>query len=131
MIVVDASTVAYVLAVEEATGPVHTRLAAEDELHAPHLVDLEVEAALRGLVLGSKLDATSARACLDDLSALPITRYAHLPFLARAWDLRHNLTPYHAVYVALAEALDVVLVTGDGGIADAPGVRCGVEVVPP
>jgi hypothetical protein len=49
VIVVDASVVVHVLAVEEPGGPVHARLAGEEELHAPHLVDLDVTSALRGL----------------------------------------------------------------------------------
>lgn len=129
MIVVDASTITYVLAVEEPGGPVHARLGPEDELHAPHLVDLEVMASLRGLVAGRKLDEVDARSCLRTLDALPIARYAHGALRARVWELRHNLTPYDAVYVALAEVLDAVLVTGDRAMAAAPGVRCPVEVV--
>lgn len=129
MIVVDASTVTYVLAVEQPAGSVHVLLAAEEELHAPHLVDLEVMASLRGLVAGRKLDQADARSCLDALSALPIVRYTHVALRDRVWELRHNLTPYDAVSVALAEALDASLVTGDRAIAAAPGVRCPVQIV--
>lgn len=129
MIVVDASTVTYVLAVEEPGGAVHARLGAEDELHAPHVVDLEVMAALRGLVAVRKLDEADARSCMAALDALPVARYPHGTLGERAWELRHNLTPYDAAYVALAEALDATLVTGDRAMAAAPGVRCRVEVV--
>ena len=47
----------------------------------------------------------------------------------RAWELRNNLTPYDAVYVALAEVLDATLVTTDARIARAPGLRAEVDVV--
>ena len=47
----------------------------------------------------------------------------------RAWELRANATVYDAVYVALAELLDAPLVTADGKLARAPGIRCDVEVV--
>ncbi|HEX4345674.1 MAG TPA: PIN domain-containing protein [Solirubrobacteraceae bacterium] len=44
----------------------------------------------------------------------------------RAWALRANLSVYDASYVALAELADARLVTLDGRIAGAPGVRCEV-----
>jgi predicted nucleic acid-binding protein len=43
--------------------------------------------------------------------------------------LRHNLTPYDAAYVALAEALGANLVTADARLANAPGLRCTIEVL--
>jgi predicted nucleic acid-binding protein len=53
----------------------------------------------------------------------------HRPLLARCWELRHNLTPYDAAYVALAEALDVALVTADARLSRASGIQCVVEVL--
>jgi len=46
--------------------------------------------------------------------------------LPRVWELRHNLSSYDASYVALAELIQVSLVTLDRRIARAPGVRCVV-----
>ena len=43
--------------------------------------------------------------------------------------MRENLTPYDAVYVALAEALEAPLVVSDARIARAPGLSCRVEVL--
>ncbi len=60
---------------------------------------------------------------------MPLRRAAHRPLLARCWELRDNLTIYDASYVALAEALDVTLLTGDGRLARAPGPRCRVETL--
>jgi predicted nucleic acid-binding protein len=45
------------------------------------------------------------------------------------WRLRENLTPYAAVYVALAEALDAVLLTADRKLERVPGVYARVDVV--
>ena len=36
---------------------------------------------------------------------------------------------YDAAYVALAELLDVTLVTADGKLAKTPGPRCPIEVL--
>ena len=50
-------------------------------------------------------------------------RYPHTPLLGRIWELRDNLTVYDAAYVALAEALEAPLVTMDGRLSQAPGIR--------
>ncbi len=65
---------------------------------------------------------------MTDLQALPIQRATHLPLLARCWELRGNLTTYDAAYVALAEALDTTLLTGDRRLARAPGPACIIEL---
>ena len=49
----------------------------------------------------------------------------------RVWELRHNVTPYDAAYLALAEARGCRLVTSDGKLRDCPGRRCDVRVVTP
>jgi predicted nucleic acid-binding protein len=51
--------------------------------------------------------------------------------LDRVWALRHNLSAYDAVYVALAEALDAMLLTCDRRLARAPGAGRRVELVKP
>ena len=60
---------------------------------------------------------------LANLARLPLTRARHPPLLERCWELRHNLTIYDAAYVALAEALDVTLVTTGRRLSRAPGIR--------
>ena len=52
-----------------------------------------------------------------------------MPAQARAWELRHSLTPYAAAYVALAESLVVRLVTADTRLARASGSTCEIEVL--
>ncbi len=47
----------------------------------------------------------------------------------RAYELRANVTPYDAAYVALAEALECPLLTGDRRLASAPGPRCEFQLV--
>jgi predicted nucleic acid-binding protein len=98
-------------------------------LHVPHLADVEVAQTLRRYVDARELDTASAVTALDDLRALDLQRHAHESLLDRVWDLRSNLTAYDAVYVALAEALDAVLVTCDRKLARAPGLAGRVEIV--
>ena len=57
---------------------------------------------------------------------LGLVRHALLPFLPRLWDLRASLSAADAAYVALAEALGATLVTLDGRLARAAGVRARV-----
>jgi predicted nucleic acid-binding protein len=53
-------------------------------------------------------------------------RASHRGLLARAWGLRGNLSFYDALYVALAEELRAALLTLDGRIAGAPGVKADI-----
>jgi predicted nucleic acid-binding protein len=97
--------------------------------HAPHLIDLECVQVLRRLAGRDLLTAAQSEAILSDLAAFPLTRYPHTLHLERVWSLRGNLTAYDAAYVALAEALDAVLVTRDAKLAAAPGLGARVELV--
>ena len=129
MIVVDASVLATALGDDGPDGDrARDRLRGE-RLSAPELVDLEVASVLRRQVKGGEVDTRRAALALADLAALPLRRAPHRPLLARCWELRDNLTIYDASYVALAEALDVTLLTGDGRLARAPGPRCHVEIL--
>ncbi len=126
--VADASTVVAAL-LSEHGGTARARLAAEPELHVPHLVDLEVLSALRTLHRNGSLSEQGARQARHKLGLLPLRRYPHAPFASRIWELRHNLTVYDAVYVALAEALGGRLLTIDARLAHAPGARCEIELL--
>jgi predicted nucleic acid-binding protein len=48
---------------------------------------------------------------------LRIVRYPHRPLIDRVWELRANFTAYDAAYVALAELLDVPVLTCDARLA--------------
>lgn len=129
MLVVDATVLVVALADDGADGDTaRARLGGED-LAAPELLDREVASVLRRQATSGLIDATRAQMALDDLNASPLQRAPHLPLLARAWELRANLTIYDGAYVALAEALQVVLLTGDKRLARAPGPRCEIEVL--
>ena len=130
MIVLDASAIVELLLGSDRGRSIATRIADPAlGLHVPHLADVEVAQALRRFVKTGDLDVASAGAVLSDLAALDLQRHSHEPLLQRAWALRDNLTAYDAMYVALAEALDTTLLTCDGGLARAPGMRGRVELV--
>ncbi|MGO1167311.1 MAG: type II toxin-antitoxin system VapC family toxin [Janibacter sp.] len=130
MIVLDASAAVEWLLVREGARSVADRFRDPDVIvHAPSLLGVEVTAALRGLVLGGHASPERASLALSDLASADITQHDPTPLLPRAWELRSNLTPYDAVYVALAEVLDARLVTGDARIARAPGLRTSIDVI--
>ena len=130
MIVLNASVVLEVLLRMPAGLALEERLfGPEETLHAPHLLDVEVAQVLRRYALAGEVGAERCRAALDDLADLPLNRYPHDFLLARAWELRDNLSAYDAVYVALAEALDAPLLTRDQRLANAPANRARIELV--
>ncbi len=126
MIVVDAGVLAGALGADTESGDrARARLRGED-LAAPAIIDLEVASVWRRTLAGNDRRAAIA---LANLARLPLTRARHLPLLERCWELRHNVTVYDAAYVALAEALDVTLVTTDGRLSRAPDIRCAIDVL--
>ena len=129
MLVVDASVLAAALADDADDGDrARARLRGES-LAAPDLVDLEVASVLRGRLAGGHISARRAGLALADLAALPLDRAASLRLVPRCWELRDNVSPYDAAYIALAEALETTLVTADSRLAAAPGPRCELELL--
>lgn len=129
MIVVDASALLEVILRTQAAPDVERRLFAPGQtLHAPHLLDVEVAQVIRRYAASGDIDDDRGRAALSDLLDFPVRRYPHDVLLPRVWELRRNLTAYDAVYVALAEALDVPLLTRDRHLANAAGHRARIEL---
>ena len=132
MIVLDASALVELVLNTVAGRTIAARIADPGlSLHVPHLADIEVAQALRRYANDGGLDAADAAVALEDLRSLDLERHAHEPLLDRVWALRHNLSAYDAVYVALAEVLDTVLLTCDGRLARAPRAGRRVELVEP
>lgn len=129
MIVVDASVVLTALIDDDIAGRQVRDRMRNESLAAPALVDLEVVSAMRRRVRRDQLAVERAEQAMVDLSRLRVRRFDHRRLIPRCWDLRDNLTPYDAAYVALAENLGVILLTADERMSGAPGVRCAVEVL--
>lgn len=129
MIVVDASVLVTGLADDGPDGDrVRARLRGE-RLAAPHLIDVEVLAAWRRLTKARDLDDRRVALAMKDLRSLRLDRVPHGPLMDRCWQLREHVTIYDAVYVALAEAMEVPLLTADVKLASAPGLGCEVDLV--
>ncbi len=130
MIVVDASAVVEILVIRGHVPGLDERVSGAESLHAPHLIDTEVQHAFRGLVRGRKLSFDRAADGLRDLADLNVLRYPAYPLSDRVWELRANITAYDATYVALAELLDCPLITCDRRLARAVST-VDVEVYEP
>lgn len=84
---------------------------------------------LRRASRAGSLDDRRVGQALHDLMAFPAERVPSTAMVPRIWELREDLTPYDAAYVALAEALGAVLLTADARLSRAPGPTCAVEVL--
>jgi predicted nucleic acid-binding protein len=130
MTVVDASAVLELLL----QTPLGTRVEARlfrnrDELHAPHLLDVEIVQGLRRLVRTGEVAVARSGEAIADLIDLDLHRHGLVDLMIRVWALRDNVSAYDATYVALAEAIDAPLVTCDSRLASAPGHRARVELI--
>ncbi len=129
MIVADASVLVPALVDDGGSGALARERVLAAEVHVPALADVEVLSVVRRGVLAGRLTPERGAAALQDYADLAVERYPHLPLLGRAWQLRDSVSAYDAQYVALAELLDVPLVTADGRLARAPGLRCTVDLL--
>jgi predicted nucleic acid-binding protein len=125
VIVVDASAALLALL---SPGPARQIVGAE-QLHVPHLIDSEVASGFRRGVAARWIGADEAWSALDTWRRLGMMRYPVFSLLDRIWELRENVSAYDGSYVALAEALGCALLTADGRLGRAPGVRCPITVV--
>jgi len=126
VIVVDASAaLAALLRAGDARDAV-----ADEQAHVPHLIDSEIASGLRRRVAAGQVLPDAGWTALRVWQRLGVTRYPAFSLLHRIWELRENVSAYDATYVALAEFLGCSLLTADGRLARAPGVRCVTTVVP-
>ena len=130
MIVLDASVVVDMLLGTEAGRRIAPRvLSAEESLHAPHLLDVEVAQVVRRYWLAGEIAKHRGREMLADLASLPIDRHAQTVLLPRIWELRNTVSAYDAAYLALSEALPATLWTRDSGLAAAARNFSAVELL--
>jgi predicted nucleic acid-binding protein len=128
-LVVDASVAARAVTATSAGDRALRDRLTSSVCHAPHLIDAEVGNALRKQVAAGAIEADTAEAALRALEPLIATRYPHAAFIRPAWNLRHNISYYDALYAALAARLGLPLLTADKRLANAPGLPCDVEVI--
>lgn len=128
MLVVDTSAALDALAARDPAAGLVERLAGDGDLHGPHLIDTELLRALRRTAARREISDERAADARTDLAELTIVRYPHAPLSDRVWELRDDLTACDAAFVALAEALEVPLITCDAALAAAPGHGARIEL---
>jgi predicted nucleic acid-binding protein len=129
VLVVDASVLAPAVADEGSDGQRMRERLRGEVLVGPDLLHTEVVSVVRRHLGAGRLTKRQANAAIEDLLEIPLRVYPSAPLLRRVWDLRANVTAYDACYAALAEAVDAPLLTADRRLANAPGIRCAVEVI--
>jgi len=127
-VVCDASVIVAMLLDSGPDGQWATARMQGAELAAPALVDFEVGNIVRRQELAGTVDAGQAAQAHRDLLDLPIDRLPYESVGTRVWELRSNLSAHDASYVAVAELLEVPLVTLDRRLGRAPGLRCEVLI---
>ncbi len=125
-LVCDASAVVALLLDGGPDGRWATEAITGSDLAAPALMPFEAASIIRRHELAERINADQAAQAHADLLDLAVEQWPYELLAGRAWQLRRNLTSYDAGYVALAELLNVTLVTLDRDIEHAPGLRCPV-----
>ena len=133
MLVIDASAATELLLARPVAEAVAGHISDHElDLHAPHLIDVEIVSAVRRLVASGDAPLERGEEAIADLLDLPLARYAHDILLPRIWELRENFSSYDAAYLALAEALSdqgVPLLTTDARLARAVRAHTAIEVL--
>ncbi|WP_006244701.1 type II toxin-antitoxin system VapC family toxin [Mycolicibacterium tusciae] len=128
--VIDASALVFALIGKSAPAATLRAQLAGMRRHAPHLIDAEMGNVLRRHERAGHISGTEADTALRVAGRLVDHRYAHVGPLAKgAWSLRHSLSFYDALYVALASNLGVPLLTADIRLSRAPDLPCRTELV--
>lgn len=105
------------------SGPSHGLL-------APELMYAEVTNIVRRAEASLEISRDVASLAYEELMQLPVQAVPFAPFAGRVWELRGNVTPCDAWYVAVAEAFEIPFATLDERLAAAPGPRC-TFLIPP
>jgi predicted nucleic acid-binding protein len=127
--VIDCSALVRALADESPEGEaVRSRLAGELALAAPSLLDYELMSALLGMIRGGKITPRQMGRVINSYKALDVARHETLIIWERVRDLNHNISSCDAQYVALAEVLELPLITCDARIKRSGAAKCAIEV---
>ena len=128
MIVFDASALVDMI-MEWRSALIEARFAQASAIHVPVTVDSEVLHALRKQAFAPTFKPEYADVALSLLGGRALTRHPVQPLGPRMWSLRHNVTTYDAAYVALAESLNVPLLTRDRRLSRSSGHTATIEYI--
>ncbi len=116
--VIDASAMVDFLLNTPVSDQVAERLR-DVQVHAPAHFDAEILSALGRLHRADKMSSKDVVDLIAATAQAPIVRHPLPPLLAGAWQRRENSSVMDALYIELAEQLDLSIVTTDTGMAAA------------
>jgi len=99
------------------------------QLQAPVTLDAEVLHSLRRQWLIGRLGDTEASGAFQILRTAEIIRHPVQTLVDRMWSMRRNVTAYDASYVALAESLNLPLLTRDRRLSRSSGHAARIEFI--
>jgi predicted nucleic acid-binding protein len=85
--------------------------------------------ALRRNWFAGRIDDAAGTAAVRVFRHKPILRYAVAHLSERIWSLRRNVSAYDASYVALAEQLNLPLITRDRRLSRSSGHGVRIEYI--
>ncbi len=97
-----------------------------NELYAPELFELEILSALRASVLRDEISLERAVTAMNELEDWGVVRVSHEGLLRPTWNYYRNVSPYDAIYLAVAADLGIGVITADSKLARAPIVDVAV-----
>jgi len=119
LIVTDSSAIAELLLARPRAEAIRSALAEHPELHVPEHFHIEVLSVLRRYSIRGELGELRTAEALRALRTLRTLTYPASEMFEPIWAMRDRLSTYDAAYLALAQSLDVSLLTLDAGIARA------------
>ncbi|WP_199039063.1 type II toxin-antitoxin system VapC family toxin [Glycomyces salinus] len=131
MIVVDSSALIRALTDDRVLGDkARAELSMHEQWLAPTHLTAEFAHGLRGMVRGDKIEQERAEWALREYFDLDLQLVPpDLTVTERCWKLRHNLSTYDALYVALAEHLNLELLTADARIERSGVAQCSIATL--
>ncbi|MEI7883072.1 MAG: type II toxin-antitoxin system VapC family toxin [Actinomycetota bacterium] len=126
-LVLDASAAVEILAETSRGDALLSEAATRRNWWVPDHFHLEVASGFRRLRLNGLINDERASKALNELAILPLLVSQTLGMLPQAWQYRSNLTMQDALYVSLAQYLEIPLLTGDARLANAPNLP--VEII--
>jgi predicted nucleic acid-binding protein len=120
-LVVDASAIVDMLLGAPTASKIVEALA-EENLHAPAHLDLEVMSALARLERSGTVPPRESVEMLSEFNSMPVERHPLAGMRAEVWQMRNQLWVSDAFYVALAGQLQTVVLTTDARLARATSV---------
>jgi predicted nucleic acid-binding protein len=97
--------------------------------HAPYALDAEFMNVLRNHWLHRRITLQEGKHLIREFEEMIDVRHSHEGLLERAWALRNNVSAYDSLFVALAEHLDIPLITRDRRLARSSGHTARIEFI--